>query len=267
MKKVNLLSVLFLLIPFSSLAQQHEHQNQNSNDSVVSKDSTQSLTSPKDSTTSRFVLFWKDFFSADSKLPFNTTNDNNYVEYQELVPFEPDGVKMEHILNGYFFHYKRPTSKWGVWSTFWVEVKPKWAQGLIGIMRRSHVGGGILEIGLGTALELDDDPIRGSALVTYEDKSERLTAIATFEYGGSGHWYLASVNYRLTKMLSLGLHAQCSAAIGGRGSLYLTERLVISAIVGINAESSYHEYRYGNKHIQFAIIGGLRYNFIKGHLK
>src|SRR6185436_17146987 len=82
--------------------------------------------------------------------------------------------------------------------------------------------GRIVELGIAGGIEIDDDPIRGSAYI-YSEKSPDSTSAKgksvfylTGEYVGSGYWYQGYFVYNVTRTVGLGVHAQYAGDIGPR---------------------------------------------------
>lgn len=217
---------------------------------------------------------------------FHEINDNNFTEYQSLLLFRPDTVIIEHLLNGYYYHYAQPCSRYGVWATFWVEAEPVWAQGLVGILRRIDLHKGIMEVGLGTGIEAREGskPVfRISSIMTYESYNERFTALSTFEYGiGSDFWYMTNLNYhpfRKTMWFAVGIQLQRNSTSGGRLNFHIGKHITTWVACGVDLEDLYGQHTSSteepaeevslvdSKVVQPALTFGLRYNFIKAHLK
>ncbi|MEK7194575.1 MAG: hypothetical protein AAB660_02720 [Patescibacteria group bacterium] len=151
-------------------------------------------------------------------LPFNLNAQNVWVESQNMVSsgVAPATQMNVSISKNYSEHF-------GVF--LWSIVSEGWSESIVGgvWLPSSHY-----EFSLGAGLESNDNPARalGSVFVSYGKSSLYVAG----EQGGSGHWFVAQGNYKLSGRIGVGFRGQHNVGLGPRVEFNPTRHFKLWAV-------------------------------------
>lgn len=161
-----------------------------------------------------------------------TTEQQNAISFSEVKP------------SGFFFGSHTFSSKSNFGMFEFALIGQTWGEIIVGpnytFVPNENT---IIETGIGFGLEVYDLPFRGMAYVFTQynpNKSwkGRVQSLVSFEYGGSGYWYLGYVTYHPIQHFGLGIHVQAGVVAGLRLQVTPISKLMIHATSGWNIEGN-----------------------------
>lgn len=146
--------------------------------------------------------------------------------------------------SGFIWAASSLTKHWGAFA--FGMVNKNWGEFYAGPNYVTKIKKGIIEIGSGIGFETSEkNGLRSGSYIflqTKKDSSQdvkgKTQAMAFFEYGPTGYWYLGYYTRGVTKHISIGIQSQRFSATGPRLQLDFAKRLMFYVVPGVNAESN-----------------------------